>query len=106
MKGDVNSKILSPVKSIRKFCLDCCLGGYEEVRNCCCTKCDVWPYRLGKRKVIPRSRFTPIKAIRKCINCYGFEKQAVTACKLSDCWFFVYRMGHRPAPGDIGKSTQ
>lgn len=45
-------KTLTPIKIIRKMCLDC-LGSYRAVRECADTKCDAWEYRLGTN---PRRR--------------------------------------------------
>lgn len=42
-------KILTPIKSIRKKCLECSNGQYLEVRNCLNTECPIYRYRLGKR---------------------------------------------------------
>jgi len=41
--------IETPIKSIRKKCLDCCCGQYKEVRECPVTKCALYPYRFGHR---------------------------------------------------------
>ena len=41
--------MLTPIKSIRKKCLDCCCGSAKEVRLCTVTKCALYPYRMGKR---------------------------------------------------------
>jgi hypothetical protein len=38
----------TPVKSIRKFCVECCGGSKKEVRECIMTDCELYPYRLGK----------------------------------------------------------
>ena len=42
-------KNLTPIKSIRKKCLECSGGQYSEVRNCLSTECALYRYRLGKR---------------------------------------------------------
>jgi hypothetical protein len=39
----------SPLKQIRKFCLDCAGGSPKEVRYCTCTECALWPFRFGRR---------------------------------------------------------
>lgn len=39
---------LTPVKAIRRNCLDCSGGSVSEVRNCEFTYCPLYPYRLGK----------------------------------------------------------
>lgn len=45
---------MTPIKSIRAKCLDCCGGSSKEVRNCTAGEsCPLFPYRLGKR---PASR--------------------------------------------------
>lgn len=39
---------LTPLKSIRAKCLDCCCGQSAEIKNCTVEKCPLYPYRLGK----------------------------------------------------------
>ena len=39
----------TPIKAIRKHCLDCCCGSHKEVRECTVIKCAIYPYRLGFR---------------------------------------------------------
>ena len=39
----------TPVKAIRKKCIDCCNGQYEEIRNCTVINCALYPYRMGRR---------------------------------------------------------
>lgn len=41
-------KHLSPLKSIRKKCLDCCCGSPNEVKLCHVIDCPLYVYRLGK----------------------------------------------------------
>lgn len=41
--------ILTPMKSIRAKCIDCCCGQFKEVKTCTVKTCALWPYRLGKR---------------------------------------------------------
>ena len=49
-------KIYTPLKAIRRKCLDCSNGSQYEVRLCPCTDCTLWPYRLGHRpKCAPTS---------------------------------------------------
>lgn len=40
---------LTPIKAIRKKCLDCQGNHYSEVRNCVDHTCPLLPYRMGKR---------------------------------------------------------
>lgn len=42
-------KPLTPIRAIRKKCLDCCCGSVKEVRLCPVEACTLHPYRLGKR---------------------------------------------------------
>ena len=41
--------IETPVRAIRKKCLDCCCGQFSEVRLCPILGCPLYPYRLGTR---------------------------------------------------------
>lgn len=42
-------KNLTPLKAIRKKCLDCCAFQPKEVTLCTAEKCPLYPYRMGKR---------------------------------------------------------
>ena len=39
----------TPIKSIRKKCLECSCGSYKEIRLCPVTGCPLYPYRMGSR---------------------------------------------------------
>lgn len=39
---------MTPVQSIRKYCLDCCGDSPKEVRLCPNTECFLYPFRMGK----------------------------------------------------------
>lgn len=39
--------MLTPLKSIRQKCIDCCGGQTQEVRLCPCADCPLYPYRMG-----------------------------------------------------------
>ncbi len=39
----------TPVKAIRKKCLDCCNYQSKEVRLCTIVNCAIYPYRFGRR---------------------------------------------------------
>ena len=39
----------TPIKAIRKKCLDCTCGHVKEVRLCQAVECALWPYRFGRR---------------------------------------------------------
>ncbi len=40
---------LTPLKAIRKKCLQCCNNQYGEVRECSIKDCALWQYRDGHR---------------------------------------------------------
>jgi hypothetical protein len=40
-------KILTPIKGIRKFCLQCVGNQYKQVRKCPSKKCPIHKWRLG-----------------------------------------------------------
>lgn len=50
--------LLSPIKSIRKYCLSCCLESEHEVKLCPDDECPLYPYRLGKNPNIKRREMT------------------------------------------------
>lgn len=41
-------KPLTPMKSIRQKCLECCCGSSNEVKVCTICDCPLWPLRSGK----------------------------------------------------------
>ena len=40
-------KEVTPLKAIRKKCLDCSCGSSEEVKNCIAKKCPLYQFRFG-----------------------------------------------------------
>lgn len=40
---------MTPMRSIRAKCLDCCCGSALEVRLCPAADCPLYPYRMGHR---------------------------------------------------------
>ena len=63
----------TPLKSIRKKCLDCTAGSRKEIRLCTVIQCALYPYRFGKR---------PTQAIVDTINDY-YDKNSEPARGLS-----------------------
>ncbi len=50
---------LTPVKAIKKNCLDCSGGSKKEIRVCVITECPLYPFRMGKnpnRKGVGRKK--------------------------------------------------
>lgn len=46
--------MLTPVKAIAKWCLECSGDGRTEVTLCWDMACPLWPYRLGCRPTSPQ----------------------------------------------------
>ena len=45
----MRKKILTPIKAIRSWCVNCCMGGpLKEVRFCDDEECPLYLYRMGK----------------------------------------------------------
>ena len=42
---------ITPMKAIRKKCLECSCGSFNEVKLCPVEKCPLYPYRFGHRPV-------------------------------------------------------
>jgi len=59
----------TPIKAMRKKCLDCCCGSRKEVRECPVVQCPLYPYRFGRR---------PTQTILDTIKCY-YEKKVEPA---------------------------
>ena len=55
----------TPIKAIRKKCLDCTCGQVLEIRECPVIECPLYPYRMGRR---------PDKATIDTLNEYYGEK--------------------------------
>ena len=48
-KEGENVAKLTPMKAIRKKCLDCCCGSFTEVTQCAVKTCALYTYRSGHR---------------------------------------------------------
>lgn len=51
-------EIISAQKAIKAKCLDCCGFQKEEVKQCTCVVCPLWPFRLGKNPYKKKKEFT------------------------------------------------
>ena len=47
--GFMDKNYDTPIKAIRKKCLDCTNGSRKEVRLCTIIECPLYPYRFGRR---------------------------------------------------------
>lgn len=50
--------MLTPIKSIRAKCIECCCGSKQEVRQCSIKDCALHPYRMGHRPKVDRDTNT------------------------------------------------
>jgi hypothetical protein len=64
--GTRESKIhlYTPMKAIRRKCLDCCCGSSREVSLCPVHSCSLHPYRFGKRPGAVKREVTPVQIER------------------------------------------
>jgi hypothetical protein len=88
-------KTLTPLKSIRKYCLWCMNDQPVEVRLCPTDDCLFYKLRSGKG----RPKLRTIR--KKCIDCSGGEFKRVAECEFNGkdnemCSLYPYRKGKRP----------
>jgi hypothetical protein len=87
-------KLLTPGKTIRKFCLNCSenagtddCGGSKQFDGAC----SFYRYRASKKR-------PSMKAIREfCLSCMNGHVAMVTNCSSATCPLLPYRMG-KPLP--------
>ena len=46
----------TPLKAIRAWCIECGGDSPSEARKCPAMRCPLWPYRMGKNPLDPRTR--------------------------------------------------
>ena len=94
-------KPLSPLKSIRKNCLDCCLGQAIEVRLCGAILCPSSSLRFGNKV----EGLNVLKTIKEhCIHCGGNE-EAPKNCIATVCALFPFRLVKNPNRAGIGNPS-
>jgi len=49
---------MSPLKALRKHCLECCGNSAKEVALCCSSTCEQWPFRLGRNPWVDARKMT------------------------------------------------
>lgn len=88
---------MTPLKAVRKFCLDCVGGIQKEVTECNNPpgsefECLLHPFRFGRNL---KSKRLTLKIIKNqcswCLN--GYPKKD---CLSPECALFPYRSGHNP----------
>lgn len=105
---------LTPLKAVRRHCVDCCCGNVAEPAQCSATGCPLWLFRFGRkptpdeREVVAEVTLYPLErgevgddvAMRsalkstaaRCLDCAGSLK-AVKECTRTDCDLHCYRLG-------------
>jgi len=46
----------SPIKAIRRNCVECSGGSEAEARKCTATMCPLWPFRMGRNPFHGRAK--------------------------------------------------
>ena len=88
-------KKISPLKAIRKQCVQCMGGSFKMVEECPSIDCPLWEFRFGKDV-----RGSRVKAIRKfCLQCAGSAAEVKT-CQgdksVVPCPLYKFRFGKNP----------
>jgi len=107
----------TPLKAVRRHCLECSNDSANKVRLCSAKSCALWPFRHGHRPSVedraavadrqlnPLERSlagaafprTALKALRRrCLDCSGNSDGEVRSCKLTSCSLHRYRHGKNP----------
>ncbi len=112
-------KVLSPMKAIRRNCLDCSGGSPKDVRDCEATDCHLWAYRFGKRPKTAARKYGdeavevgdevpgPLRSARRyCLDCAGDSSHYARFCPCDGVHstrrhVWPYRFGRRP--GTVAK---
>lgn len=90
-------KRITPIKAIRKKCLDCSGFELKNVRECLFDgkrddECALYPFRMGKG-----GRKGLLKKIRAyCLWCCLDQRNEVKLCPSVSCPLWEFRFGRRP----------
>ena len=101
------SALMTPGKTIRRYCVHCNGEKEKEVRTCDADgkdpnfrKCPFHPYRMRKGR-------PSVKVIRRfCLQCMGGRSDFVMDCDTVDCFCFPYRLGKNPNMAHIGFASK
>lgn len=92
MKTD--GRKMTPAKSSRARCLDCCGGEPGLVRSCEVSDCALHEIRMGRGM---KGKGGCLKRIRAyCLRCMNGQAGEVRQCQTTTCPIHPYRMGRRP----------
>lgn len=104
---------LTPLKSVRAYCLWCCRTS-PEVKLCPSDTCALWPYRLGHNPKTAQTGLTATyevdeamtarKAIfARCLDCY---QKKTGDCKAPDCQLHHIRYPKSAVSRRSGRSAR
>ena len=80
----------SPLKSVRKKCIDCSGFDLKEVRECPFVDCPLYSLRMGKGC---RATLKNIRAY--CLSCCNGQRNEIKLCASVKCPLWEYRFGKR-----------
>ncbi len=93
----MNKQRVTPLRAIRRKCLDCCVGSSLEVKFCEAQECSLYAWRSGKT---PKERNkSSLKTIReKCLHDCGEPNSFsdVRDCPIKECPLYLFRLGKNP----------
>lgn len=93
-------KKMTPLKSVRKYCVSCGGESKDNVRLCPVEKCALHPIKNGKNGGKVKSVVKSIRA--RCVDCAGGSRKSIEACELTECSLWPYRFGTNPARSGVG----
>lgn len=89
----------SPLRCLRRFCLECQGGSPRSVRECADLECCLRPWRLSPAEVGAEGKAAAgnsLRGIRKyCLVCAGARRD-VRLCAASSCPLWPFRFGVTP----------
>lgn len=87
---------MTPLKTIRKYCLYCMNEQPKEIVLCPSKNCFFYHCRYGKNNSSPH--ISALQLIKKyCLDCSGGSLKERKNCWDENCSLYQYRLGHNPA---------
>ena len=92
------------LRSIRLYCIDCCVGSYAEVRECSAESCPCWPYRHGHNPkkcksgptstyVVDEKMYAKKAVFARCLDC---SQRRNSNCHQRECALYDVRHPQNP----------
>jgi len=79
---------LTPLRAIRKICLECCYGSRKEIADCPIKDCPLYKYRNGRK----RAKISIIR--RYCRGC-AENSNDIRDCDRFGCPAWAFRGGRK-----------